>query len=280
MGFLGMQIDPMRNTETKSTIHHGHRDRLRKRLELEGLERFEDHQVLELLLFSVLPRQDTNKIAHLLLKRFGRLSAVLEADVRDMVTIPGMGQAAASFLSFIPPLTRRYLYDRATWKKVPLTDPTTTSEFIIPLMVGRNEEVFYVLCLDNRCRLIFPALIARGTVNEAFVHLRHVIEAVLRHKAANVILAHNHPSGQLKPSKDDVSLTLTLQRSLFPLGIRLVDHVIVGENSSVSMASLGLLGDTTHYKSSARPNMKAGASLRESDNEDEITDEITDESWT
>ena len=229
--------------DNESKIHQGHRERLRKRFLQEGLERFEDHQVLELLLFNALPRQDTNQIAHLLLRRFGSLSAVLDADAQDLASVPGMGAAAAAFLSLMPPLTRRYLHDSASREKTAMNDPHHTSRFLVPLMAGRVEEVFYVLCLDNRCRLLFPALISRGTVTDALIHPRQVVETVLRHKSVNVILAHNHPSGILQASQSDINLTLLLQRLLLPMGIRLVDHVIVAGEQTLSMASMGVLGE-------------------------------------
>ncbi len=233
---------------TTPPIHSGHRARLRKRFVREGLERFEDHQVLELLLFQAIPRQDTNEIAHLLLKRFGALSAVMEADPRDLATVPGMGEAAATFLSLIPPLTRRYLHDRTTRNKPFLNDPYRASAHIVPLLAGRTEEAFYVLCLDNRCRLLFPALLSQGTVSETAVHPRQVVEVALRHKASNIILAHNHPSGTFKASPHDINLTLILQRALISIGIHLVDHVIVVGLKSLSMASQGYLKVTSEVK--------------------------------
>ncbi|MBF0370013.1 MAG: DNA repair protein RadC [Magnetococcales bacterium] len=224
-------------------LHYGHRGRLRRRFQQEGLEGFEDHQVLELLLFNALPRQDTNKIAHRLLQRYGSLSAALEADPKDIATIPGMGQAAAAFLSLIPPLTRYYLTDRSKRIKKPLNEIHRSLNYVIPLMAGRTEEVFYVLCLDSQCRLLFPALISHGTVKEALVHPRHVVEAALRHKAASVILAHNHPSGHPEPSRSDIQFTQLLQRSLIPIGIRVLDHIIVTGNEGISMAQEGFLDD-------------------------------------
>ncbi|MBF0462776.1 MAG: DNA repair protein RadC [Magnetococcales bacterium] len=233
----------MEETDNPSALHRGHRERLRRRFLNEGLERFENHQVLELLLFNALPRQDTNRIAHLLLQRFGCLSAVLDADVRDLASVPGMGEVAAAFLSLIPSLTRRYLHDSATREKTPLNDPYRTSRFLVPLMAGRVEEVFYALCLDNRCQLLFPALISRGTVTDALIHPRQVVETVLRHKSVNLILAHNHPSGVLQASQSDINLTSLLQRLFLPMGIRLVDHVIVAGEKTLSMASMGFLGE-------------------------------------
>lgn len=225
----------------KSKLHSGHRKRLRERFFRDGLEQFEDHQVLELLLFHAVPRRDTNEMAHMLLKRFGALSAVLEADPKDLATVPGMGESAVAFVSMIPPLTRRYLSDSVMRNKPTLNDSGKTNAYLMPLMAGRTEEIFYCLCLDNSCRLLFPALISKGTVNAANIHPRHVVEAALRHKAAAVILAHNHPSGRLKASRADIHLTKVLLAALSPIDIRVLDHVIVGGQRCLSMASEGLL---------------------------------------
>ncbi len=230
-----------KKSAAKVKVHDGHRKRLRQRFFREGLEQFEDHQVLELLLFHAVPRRDTNEMAHLLLKRFGSISAVLEADPKDLATVPGMGESAVAFLSLIPPLTRRYLTDSTTRNKPKLNSSIQTEKYLIPLMAGRTEEVFYVLCLDSQCRLLFPALISKGTVNQANIHPRHVVEAAIRHKAASVILAHNHPSGKLKPSNSDVRMTQVLVNALTPIGIRVLDHVIVSGKNTLSMASEGLV---------------------------------------
>ncbi|MBF0165213.1 MAG: DNA repair protein RadC [Magnetococcales bacterium] len=232
----------MDKKDVYSGLHHGHRQRMRRRFLEEGLEGFEDHQVLELLLFNVLPRQDTNAMAHLLLRRFGGLSAALEADPADLASIPGMGDVAAAFLTLIPPLTRRYLIDREARDKPALNDPAKAAAYVRALTAGRTEEVFYVLCLDQRARLLFPALLSRGTVNEAHVHPRQVVEAALRHKAVEVILAHNHPSGTITPSAADRHLTRILINALIPIGIRLVDHLITAGDRCLSMAQEGILG--------------------------------------
>ncbi|MBF0445288.1 MAG: DNA repair protein RadC [Magnetococcales bacterium] len=230
-----------KKSSDKPKLHDGHRKRLRQRFFREGLEQFEDHQVLELLLFHAVPRRDTNEIAHLLLKRFGSLSAVLEADPKDLATIPGMGESAVAFVSLIPPLTRRYLTDSVSRHKPTLDDSRKTNAYLTPLMAGRTEEVFYVLCLNSSCQLLFPALISKGTVNEANIHPRHVVEAALRHKAASVIFAHNHPSGQLKASRADINITRVLVQALIPIGIKVLDHVIVAGRQNLSMAAEGLL---------------------------------------
>jgi DNA repair protein RadC len=227
--------------DASSKLHHGHRERLRARFLEDGLDGFEDHQVLELLLFYAVPRTDTNPIAHRLMQRFGTLSAVLEADPKDIASVEGMGDKVAAFLSLIPQVTRRYFHDRVNRDKPPLTSSEAVTEYLVPLMAGRPEEVFYVLCLDSRCRVLYPALIGEGTVKEAHVHPRHVVEEALRHRAASVILAHNHPGGTAKPSNADHQLTALLVQALGAIGIPVLDHIIVAGEQAYSFVREGVL---------------------------------------
>ncbi len=225
----------------RENLHTGHRERLRRRFLEEGIDSFEDHQVLELLLFQVLLRGDTNLVAHRLIQRFGSLSAVLEADPQDVASVEGMGAKAAAFLSMIPQVTRRYYHDRVLRDRPKLNSSAAVAEYLIPLMAGRPEEVFYVLCLDTQCRVVYPALISEGTVKEAAVYPRHVVEVAIRHRAASVILAHNHPAGTSTPSPQDHHLTRLLVQALGPLDIKVLDHIIVASNNAYSFASEGVL---------------------------------------
>jgi len=222
-------------------LHQGHRERLRKRFLAEGLDHFEDHQVLELLLFQIFPRKDTNPIAHRLLRRFGSLSGVLEADPADLATVEEVGERAAAFLSLLVAMTRRYFHDRVTRNRPRLDNPDLVAEYFIPLMAGRGEEVFYVLCLDTQCRALYPALLGKGTVKGAHVHPRHVVEAAIRHRAASVILAHNHPGGTSTPSSWDRELTHRLVQALGAIDITVLDHVIVAGERVYSFARSGVL---------------------------------------
>ncbi len=222
-------------------LHSGHRERLRKRFLEEGLDSFEDHQVLELLLFQVIMRGDTNLISHRLMQRFGSLSAVLEADPKDVASVEGCGEKAAAFMAMIPQVTRRYYHDRVLRDRPKLNSSTAVADYLIPLMAGRPEEVFYVLCLDTQCRVVYPALICEGTVKEAAVYPRHVVEVAIRHRAASVVLAHNHPAGTTKPSPQDQHLTKILIQALGPLDIKVLDHIIVAGNQAYSFACEGIL---------------------------------------
>jgi len=231
----------MAKSASEGQLHTGHRKRLRMRFLKEGLDSFEDHQVLELLLFQAVPRRDTNPLAHKLIQRFGSLSAVLEADPKDLASVEGVGENAAAFLSMIPHVTRRYFHDRVKHSRKPLNNSESAAEYLVPLMAGRSEEVFYVICLDSQLRVLYPALISEGTVKDALVHPRHVAEAAVRHKAASVILAHNHPAGSVKPSAHDHKLTRSLVQALGGIDIKVVDHVIIAGDQFYSFAKEGKL---------------------------------------
>jgi len=222
-------------------LHRGHRDRMRRRALEDGLDGFADHEVLELLLFAVLPRVNTNPIAHRLLARFGSLSAVLEADPNDLATVTGVGRRGAQFLAGMPHLARRYMHDRVRRENPRLTDPDAVAAYVTPLMAGRTEEVIYVLCLDAQCRVRFPALVASGTVTEAHLHPRQAVEMALRHRAASAILAHNHPAGEAMPSGADHRMTQRVAEALASVGVPLLDHVIVAGERVFSFEKEGLL---------------------------------------
>jgi DNA repair protein RadC len=222
-------------------MHRGHRDRMRRRALAEGLDGFADHEVLELLLFAILPRVNTNPVAHRLLARFGSLSAVLEADPNDLATVPGIGRRGAQFLAGLPHVARRYMHDRVRRTNPRLSDPDTVAAYVKPLLAGRTEEAIYLLCLDAHCRVRFPALVATGTVTEAHVHPRQAVETALRHRAASAILAHNHPAGEVTPSGADLRMTQRIAQALESVGVPLLDHVIVAGERVFSFEKEGLL---------------------------------------
>ncbi len=224
-------------------VHDGHRQRLKKRFIDEGIDSFNDHQILELMLFYARPRTDTNETAHLLLERFGNLSAVFNADPKDLSTIPGVGEHGAVLLSLVAPVCRRYLADVVHRRGESLTSPERAIAYVKPLMLGRIEEVFYVFCLDSQARVRFPALLSSGTVNEAFVSPRQVVSLALQHHACSVLLAHNHPSGDPTPSSADIQLTRVLVQALESIDIQVFDHLIIAGEHSFSFAESGKLRD-------------------------------------
>ncbi|WP_407314285.1 RadC family protein [Desulfosporosinus sp. SB140] len=221
-------------------MHEGHRTRLKNRFIEEGLDAFEDHQILELLLFYAIPRKDTNELAHSLINKYGSLSGVLEADPKDLAKAPGLGENSAILLALIPSLARIYLKDR--WGARPTLDSTAKAgEYVLTLCAGRTYEVFYVICLDAQHKVIYSALVHEGTIDQAPVYPRLIVETALRHKAQSVILAHNHPGGTPIPSSQDIEVTKRIQVALEQISISVLDHIIAAGEQYVSCAEKGLL---------------------------------------
>jgi len=225
---------------TDKKLHEGHRQRVRARVLAEGLDAFEDHQVLELILFYCIPMKDTNESAHLMLKEFGSLASLFEAQPEDIAKRCNISLNTAIFVSLIPSLSRRYF--KAKWGDKPLLNSSTKAgEYVLSLLSGRTYEVFYVICLDLQNKVNYAALVHEGTINEAAVYPRLIVEAALRHKAASVILARNHPGGGMQPSKSDIEVTQRIKEALKAISIGVVDHVIAAGDKYYSFAENNLL---------------------------------------
>lgn len=225
-----------------NNLHKGHRDRVKKRFVNEGLDAFDDHQVLELLLFYAVPQKDTNLLAHKLLKEFGSLSGLFEAAPEDVVRRCSVSPNTAILLSLIPSLSRRYTKDR--WKDRPrLDNPDKASEYIFDYIksqfIGRPQEVFLLVCLDAQNKVLHCAVVHEGTVGEVPVLPRSIVELTLRHNSHSVILAHNHPGGSLQPSPDDIAVTKTIIAALQSIDIAVRDHIIVAGENYTSMKQQG-----------------------------------------
>ena len=218
--------------------HDGHRQRLKERFLLEGLDNFNELQVLELLLFYVIPRQDTNPLAHRLLDRFGTLAQVLEAPVGELEKVPGIGPNAAAFLHLIRDAGRYYQVSRTKQEKI-LNTTEKCIQYLSSFFVGRRNETVFLLCLDAKCKLLCCKEIAEGSVNSASISPRRVVELALGVNATSVVLAHNHPSGLAVPSGEDVQTTHRIAAALQAVEIALADHVVIADGDSVSMAYSG-----------------------------------------
>jgi len=225
---------------TDKKLHEGHRQRVRARVLTEGLDAFEDHQVLELILFYCIPMKDTNEIAHTMIKEFGSIASLFEAQPEDIAKRCNVSLNTAIFVSLIPSLSRRY--SKTQWGDKPLLNSSTKAgEYVLSLLSGRTYEVFYVICLDSQNKVNYAALVHEGTINEAAVYPRLIVEAAIRHKAASVILAHNHPGGGMQPSKADIEVTQRIKEALKAISIGTVDHVIAAGDKYYSFAENNLL---------------------------------------
>ena len=221
-------------------VHKGHRQRVKERYLKEGLDSFADHQVLELLLFYAIPMKDTNVIAHRMIKEYGSLALLFEAHPQEIAQRCGVSENIAILVSLIPPLSRKYF--KGKWGDKPVLNSSQKSgEYAVTLFAGRIYEVFYLICLDTQNRVVHAVLIHEGTINEAPVYPRIIVETALRHQAHSVILAHNHPGGSLNPSKADIDVTQRIKAALMPIDIKVIDHIVVAGGRYVSFAEQGLI---------------------------------------
>lgn len=222
-------------------MHEGHRQRLTNRFLSEGLEGFEEHEILELLLFYVLPRVDTNALAHQLISTFGSLAAVLEADPKDLARVSGIGSRAAAYLCMFPEAFRAYERSKIG-KKPALRSIADACDFARALLFGKPYEQFYVIWMGTQNRVIHFEQLSEGSVSESPVYLSRLAATALRHHAVKGVIAHNHPGGSVTPSKADIETTQSILNTLAVLGIELVDHIIVSENEAFSFQADCLMG--------------------------------------
>ncbi len=218
----------------------GHRKRLRERFVNSGLAGFHDHEVLELLLSFAIPRRDVKPVAKALLAEFHSLAAVLDAPLPVLQQVDGIGPVASLLIAFIPQILDRYRRDR--WRETPVFNrPADAVSFVSSLLGYEQREVFYVLALNSRNGLIAAERIQEGTVNRTAVFPRLVVEAALKHRSTAVILAHNHPGGDPRPSDADRQVTRKLGRILKDLDVKLHDHIIAAGPRGYSFAEQGEL---------------------------------------
>lgn len=222
----------------EQSIHSGHRDRLKKRFLQQGLDGFTDIQALELLLFYSIPRQDTNPVAHELLKHFGSLSQVLEAPPEELMKVGGIKEHSAVLLSLINQMSRFYLVDKARQERV-LPTIEDCARYLQPYFYGRKTETVFLLCLDAKCKALCCKEVGEGSVNSAEISIRKIVETALREGASSVMLAHNHPSGIAIPSPEDIQTTRRVAAALGSVEIHLVDHIVVADDDYVSMVQSG-----------------------------------------
>ena len=220
-------------------IHDGHRQRLRQRFLQEGLDHFTEVQALELLLFPVIPRRDTNPIAHRLLEQFGSFPQVLEAPAEELQKVEGIGENTAAYLHLVLETGRFYQISRSRQCKI-LPSLEKCGEYLKAFFYGKTVENVYLLCLDAKCMVLACKKIEEGSVNSAGLSIRKIVETALSVNASAVILAHNHPSGLAIPSDEDIHTTRKVAAALSAVEIQLIDHIVVAEDDFVSMVQSGI----------------------------------------
>ncbi len=219
------------------TVHDGHRARMRERFLKYGLDNFSEHEVLELLLFYAKARGDVNPLAHRLIRQFGSLRAVLDAPAEELMQVEGVGENTASLLHLMPALFQRYrlsdcgnrMYDTA--EKI--------GNYLVDYYIGHANETLTVLLLDNRSHLLAVKKLAEGTPNTVQMDYRTLMQEALRWRASAVILAHNHPGGSCRPSRQDIAETQCAKQMLQKVDVQLLDHFIIADSQWASVGTFG-----------------------------------------
>ena len=222
--------------------YQGHRKRLRERFVKSGLAGFAEHEVVELLLTLAIPRADVKQPAKELLARFGNLRGVLDAPLPELRAVDGIGEVAAVGLHLVRAAAALYLQQGSEGGDV-LRNAAKISDFWRMRIGALKHEVFAVAYLDSAHRLLRNGVetLQEGTIDRAAVYPRRVVEAALKREAAALVLAHNHPNGNVQPSEQDKLLTRTIVLAAETIGLRVVDHLVVSSDETFSFKQAGLL---------------------------------------
>lgn len=221
-------------------IHKGHRQRLKERFLCDGINGFEHHNALELLLFYGIPRMDTNVIAHNLINTFGSISAVFDAPFEELIKVNMVSENAATLIKLIPSLARVYAVNMHSDTRV-FDTPEVIGEYFIGKFIGCTNEMVYLMLLDSSLQLISCELVSSGSVTAAGVNIRTIVDLVVKHNACAVVMAHNHPRGLAVPSAEDLAVTSKVRLGLKTLDIRFVEHIIVAQNDYVALIASGFV---------------------------------------
>jgi DNA repair protein RadC len=211
---------------------------LRDRYARAGAEAFAEHELLELLLTFAIPRKDTKPVAKRLLGTFGSLHEVLNAPQDRIAMVEGVGPQSALLIRLVRDLHRPSVA-QPDLQRTTVNSTKAAAELLQAEFASASEEHFLALLLDVSSRLLRIARLADGTIDRATVYPRHLAEEAIKAGAAAVIIGHNHPRASADPTPADVALTRQIYLALTPLGIEILDHVIVGEGPYYSFATRG-----------------------------------------
>jgi DNA repair protein RadC len=220
--------------------HFGHRQRVRERFLAQGLAGFQDYEALELLLMFVMKQADVKIPAKRLVDRFGSFKAVLDAQDDQLLAIEGVGPAAVTLIRYVKQAAGRYLQQtsRAEFSQL---SPDSLVKYCISEMGALPNEQFRVICLDSKFAIVGEHVVADGTIDQAAVYPRKVIEIALAARATTLVFVHNHPNGDLTPSEFDKTLTRGLVLAAKTMNMTLYDHLIVSRDGHYSFRANRLL---------------------------------------
>ncbi|MBQ8134442.1 MAG: hypothetical protein IJ192_08570 [Clostridia bacterium] len=220
-----MSQDKSKITDSDKNVHAGHRKRVKEKFMENGFKGFNDHEILELLLFYVVPRRDTNEMAHNLINICGSLSAVFDAPYEFLVE-KGLSESAALFLKIIFSMNKKYVEDRF-FSETNQYQKEDLRRKLISTFLGLKQEQVVLVLFDTDGTELFYGVISEGSFNASELNIRLVTEMAMKYHAASAVIAHNHPSGIAYPSDTDIESTFIMKEALAKIGVTLSDHFIV-----------------------------------------------------
>lgn len=226
--------------EAKTPSHSGHRKRLRERFLADGGAAMPDYELLELVLFKAFARKDTKDLAKRLIARFGSFAEVISAPAARLKEVKDVGDAVVTELKLIQAASLR-LAKAQVMMRPALSSWKEVLEYITAAQAFQHRELFRILFLDKKNRLIADEVQGEGTVDHTPVYVREVVKRALELSSTAIILVHNHPSGDPTPSKADIDMTRLIVEAGKPLGVTVHDHIIVGREGHVSLRAKRLM---------------------------------------
>ena len=228
------------SSNDRKSLRSGHRERMRQRLRTHGADKLREDEVLEMLLFHVIPRGDVKEVAKDLIRTFGSLERVIFADEASLLAISNVGEQTVALFRLMQKLRSDFMRNDIVENNI-LNSWREAVEYCRAEIGFNQKEVFIVLYLNAKNRLIDKVDLSEGTVDRVTVYPREVVEGAITRKASSVLLAHNHPTGDLTPSKQDIDMTANIREALNTVNIHLLDHLIIGRQGHTSFKSLGLI---------------------------------------
>ncbi|MBR2721464.1 MAG: RadC family protein [Clostridia bacterium] len=210
-------------------MHENHRQRMRERFLKSDPDTFYEHELLEMLLYSAIPRGDTNEYAHLLLERFGSLRGVFEASPESLQEVRGIGPSAAVSIKLVLEMMKRYAKDL----NAPVVCYDKISKivsFLHPRFLGATSEQVHLLLFNNRMEMLDASVVSVGSVNSADVPIQDIATKALYTKASHAILAHNHPHGWALPSAEDKHVTERVRVAFDLFKVNLLEHLVFSDD--------------------------------------------------
>lgn len=229
-------------TNDKQPDYIGHRQRLRQRFLLGDGKDMADYELLELVLTMAIPRRDVKPLAKTLINKFGSFAAVINASNQELLEIDGVKETTLTMLKVIKVASLRTSWQNLSASDGPvISDYDALIDYCRSAMSFSDVEELRLIYLDTKLHVLGQEVMQRGTINSVAIHPREIIKSAMANKAAAIIMVHNHPSGEVKPSKADLCMTNAVKEACISVSIKLCDHLIISKNDCFSFATHNLL---------------------------------------